>query len=84
MELLEFAHKEGETANATIERFEGAMKFCGDEAVKVDDEQARRMLIGRCAERYNFLKQAYLLAPDATRPNIETHKAQMRDVDADF
>ena len=58
------------------------MKFCSDGAVKIDDEQAKRMLIARCAERYGYLKQAYLLSPETARPSLETLKAQMRDIDA--
>ena len=60
------------------------MKFCGDQAVKIDDEQAGRMLIAQCAERYDYLKQAFLLALDTAKPSLETLKAQMRDIDAEF
>ena len=42
------------------------------------------MLIGRPAERYKFLKQNFLLAPVATRPNLDVLKAQLRDIDSDY
>ena len=42
------------------------------------------MLIGRPAERYKFLKQNYLLATVANKPDQEALKAQLRDIDADF
>ena len=84
MQLLEFAHKEGENANQTIERFEAAMKLCVDQGVKTDEDVAKRMLISRCAERYDYLRQAYLLSSGAARQNMETLKARMRDIDAKF
>ena len=44
----------------------------------------QRMLIGRPAERYKFLKQNYLLATAATKPNLDALKAQLRDIDSDY
>ena len=52
--------------------------------VTVDDNMRRRMLIGRPAERYNFLKHNFLLSPVATRPTLDALKAQLRDIDSDF
>ena len=43
----------------------------------------QRMLIGRPVERYKFLKQNYLLATAATKPNLDALKAQLRDMDSD-
>ena len=42
------------------------------------------MLIGRPAERYKFLKQNYLLATAATKPNLDALMAQLRDIDSDY
>ena len=42
------------------------------------------MLLARPAERYAYLKQSYLLAPVATRPDLIGLKAQLRDIDAKF
>ena len=37
MQLLDFAHKEGENANATIERVDTAVKYCTDQGVTNDE-----------------------------------------------
>ena len=37
MQLLEFAHMEGENANSTIDRFDTAVKYCTDQGVANDD-----------------------------------------------
>ena len=37
MVLLEFTHKEGKTANATIDRFDAAVKYCEDQGVTNDE-----------------------------------------------
>ena len=50
----------------------------------VDGNMRQRMLIGRPAERYKFLKQNYLLSTPANKPNLEALKAQFRDIDADY
>ena len=68
MSLLDFAHREGETANAMIERFETIVAFCTDQGVALGENLQKRMLLARPAERYAYLKQSYLLSPVATRP----------------
>ena len=50
----------------------------------VDVNMRQRMLIGRLAERYKFLKQNYLLSTPANKPNLEALKAQLRDIDVDY
>ena len=84
MSLLDFAHREGETANSTIDRFESIVAFCLDQGVTADENLQKRMLLARPAERYAYLKQSYLLAPAATRPDLIGLKAQIRDIDAEF
>ena len=84
MSLLDFAHREGETANTTIERFELIVSFCRDQGVTVDENLQKRMLLARPAERYAYLKQSYLLAPATARPDLIGLKAQIRDIDAEF
>ena len=86
LQFLDFTHKEGEDANAMIERFETIVTTCTDQGVvMVADEQVqKRMLLARPADRYAFLKQSYLLAPARTRPDLVGLKAQMRDIDAEF
>ena len=42
------------------------------------------MLLGRPTERYGFLKQSYLHAQVAARPNLIQLKAQLRDIDSEF
>ena len=81
MELLEFTHKEGETANATIDRFDAAVKYCEDQGVTNDENHLKRMLLRYPAERYEVLKQSYLLAPAAARPDLDMLKSQLRDID---
>ena len=84
MLFLDFTHLESETANEMIERYEAVLQNCLDQGVTVDDNMRRRMLIGRPAERYKFLKQNFLLSPVATRPTLDALKAQLRDIDSDF
>ena len=84
MELLDFSHREGELANVLIERFETAVKFCNDQGVVVGEDLQKRMLLARLAERYGYLRQSYLLAPAATRPNLLQLKAHLRDIDIEF
>ena len=84
MSLLDFAHREGETANETIDRFESVVTICQDQGVVVDENLQKRMLLARPADRYSFLKQSYLLAPIASRPDLVGLKAQIRDIDAEF
>ena len=75
MQLMDFTYREGESANATIDRFETAVKTCIDQGVAVDENLQKRMLLGRPAERYGFLKQSYLLAQVAARSNLVQLKA---------
>ena len=84
MEFLDFSHREGESANVLIERFETAVKYCNDQGVIVNEDLQKRMLLARPAERYGYLRQSYLLAPAATRPNLLTIKGQLRDIDSEF
>ena len=84
MSLLDFAHHEGETANATIDRFESVVTICQDQGVGVDENLQKRMLLARPADRYSFLKQSYLLASIASRPDLVGLKARIRDIDAEF
>ena len=58
MSLLDFAHREGETANSTIDRFESIVAFCLDQGVTADENLQKRMLLARPAERYAYLKQS--------------------------
>ena len=84
MKFLDFTHLESETANETIERFETLVTTCLDQGIAIDENMKKRMLIGRPAERYQFLKQNYLLAPAATKPDLPALKAQIRDIDSEF
>ena len=84
MKFLDFTHEEAETANKTIERFETLLTNCLDQGVAVDENMKKRMLIGRPADRYQFLKQNYLLSPMATKPDLASLKAQRRDIDSEF
>ena len=81
MQLLDFAHVEGETANATIDRFDAAVKYCEDQGVVNNEDHLKRMLLRYPADRYETLKQNYLFAPAASRPNLVTLKNQLRDID---
>ena len=83
MLFLDFTHIESETANETIERYETSLQNCLDQGVNVDVPTRQRMLIGRPSERYKFLKQNYLLATAANKPDLEALKAQLRDIDSD-
>ena len=56
MLFLDFTHLESETANEMIERYETTVQNFLDQGVTVDANMRQRMLIGRLAERYNFLK----------------------------
>ena len=84
MNLLDFAHREGENSNAMIDRFETIVMVCLDQGVAVDENLQKRMLLARPADRYSFLKQSYLLAPIANRPDLVGLKAQIRDIDSEF
>ena len=84
MLFLDFAHIESETANEMIERYETTLQNCLDQGVVIDNNMRQRMLIGRPAERYKFLKQNYLLATAATKPDLDALKAQLRDIDGDY
>ena len=75
MLFLDFAHIESETTNEMIERYETTLQNCFDQGVTVDNNMRQRMLIGRPAERYRLLKQNYLLATAATKPNLEEGSA---------
>ena len=70
MNLLDFAHREGETANAMIDRFEAVVMVCVDQGFLADETLQKRMLLARPADRYSFLKQSYLLSLVATRPDL--------------
>ena len=59
MSLLDFAHREGETTNAMIDRFETIVAFCTDQGVAAGENLQKRMLLARPAERYAYLKQSY-------------------------
>ena len=83
MNLLNFAHREDETANATIDRFENIVSICVDQGVNPEN-LLKRMLLARPAERYSFLKRSYLLAPIPSRPDLIGLKAQLRDIDSEF
>ena len=72
MNLLDFTHREGETANAMIDRFETIIMICLDQGVAATKSLQKRMLLARPAERYAFLKQSYLLPPVPTRRNEMT------------
>ena len=45
MQPLDFTHREGENANATIDRFDTAMKFCMDQGVANDENHLKRMFL---------------------------------------
>ena len=84
MSFLDFAHLESETADELIERYETALQRCTDQGVALDPNTRLRMLLGRPAERYKFLKQNFMLAGAAARPGLEVLKAQLRDIDAEY
>ena len=52
MQLLDFAHKEGENANATIECFDIAVKYYTDHGVTNDENHLKRLFLARPAKRY--------------------------------
>ena len=62
MQLLDFAHREGETANSSIDRFEMVVMTCIDQGVAVDGNLQSRMMLARQAKRYASLKESYLFA----------------------
>ena len=72
------------TANSTIDRFETIVTFCIDHGVNADENLQKRILLARPAKRYSYLKQSYLLAPVASRPDLVGLKAQLRDIDVEF
>ena len=84
LKLLDFAHREGESANAMIERFETVVMVCVDQGIAADENLQKRMLLARPADRYAFLKQSYLLSSIGNRPDLVGLKAQIRDIDAEF
>lgn len=84
LHVLDFAHKEGEIANTTIERFDVAVKYYTDQRVVMDDNHLKRMLLARPVERYTFVKQSSLLAPKAARPDLTMLKMQLRDIESEF
>ena len=84
MLFLDFTHLESETTNEMIERYETTLQNCLDQRVTVDANMRQRMLIGRLADRYRFLKHNFLLSPAATRPDLDALKAQLRDIDSDY
>ena len=67
-----------------IERYETTLENCLDQGVVMDNNMRQRMLIGQPAERYKFLKQNYLLATAANKPELDALKAQLRDIDQDY
>ena len=71
MLFLDFAHIESKTANEMIERYETTLQNFLDQGVVIDNNMRQRMLIGRPAERYKFLKQNYILATAATKPVLD-------------
>ena len=84
MKLLDFAHREDESANDMIDRFETIVSVCVEQGVTADEAVQKRMLLARPAERYSYLKQSYLLAPLRSRPDLVGLKAQLRDIDSEF
>lgn len=52
MPRCNFAHKEGESTNATIDRFDVAINYCRDQDVNVDDNHAKRMPSARLDDIY--------------------------------
>ena len=84
MRFSDFVRIESESVNETIERFETLIINCQDQDVALDEHIKKRMIIGRPAERHNFLKQNYLKAPVATQPDLATLKKQLRDIDSKF
>ena len=58
--------------------------ICQDQGVPADENLQKRMLLARPTDRYAYLKQNYLLAPIAARPNLISLKAQIRDIDAEY
>lgn len=67
-----------------LDRFEAIVGTCLDQGVATDENIQKRMLLARPAQRYEYLKHNYLLAPVATRPTLIVLKAQLRDIDAEF
>ena len=49
MNLLDFAHREGENSNTMIDRFETVVMVCLDQGVAVDENLQKRMLLARPA-----------------------------------
>ena len=84
MELLDFSHREGESANALLERFETAVKLCNYQVVIGGEDLQKCMLLARPAERYGYLRQSSLLASAATKLNLLLLKARIRDIDSEF
>ena len=75
LKLLDFAHREGESANAMIDRFETVVMVCVDQGIAADENLQKRMLLARPADRYAFLRRSYLLSSIANRPDLVGLKA---------
>ena len=73
---------ETESANQTIERYEGIIEKCEDQGVKMEDDIQQRMLLARPNERYNLLKK--VTQRSATSPSLHDLFQQMRDDDGEF
>ena len=86
MSLLDFTHQESQTAEDIIERFETILKLCLDQKVTMaaDVSMQQRMLILHPLSRYRVLKQNYMLADAAAKPDLETLKCQLRDIDLEL
>ena len=84
MLLLDFTHQESETADDVIERYETTLKNCLDQGVVLDNSMRQRMLLMRPLDRYRVLKQNYMLADAAAKPDLEVLKCQLRDIDLDL
>ena len=82
LELLNFQHQEAETADATIERYEGVIEHCQQQGVPTPDDLLQQMLLARPNDRYLTLKKIIQRSKDTM--DLEDIYSGMRDDDSEY
>ena len=77
MQLLNFAHIETESADHTIERYEGIVELCGQQGVPPSELLQQRMLLSRPNARYTYHKM--YVKHSNTLTDIQKIFGKMRD-----
>lgn len=75
----ELQHIETETADQTIERFDGIILWCKIQGADTPDDLQKRMIIAHPNDRYTILKKSYQHA--AIKMDMETLQKAMQDDD---